>query len=119
MVRLLLSSTTTELSSPCRVEMTFKKHVLKLAGKNPKFRKLLVAELGKQALDPDQEQLLSEIVMLASNYGDYYRKKDPAGAVEAAGKDHYKRVMSDLRVDYRKIKKEAIGEVTRSWAGTM
>lgn len=68
------------------------------------------------SLDPDQERLLAEIVLVAENDGTFY-PKDPAGAVNKAIRGYILQAADDLRQELRDIKPIAVSDLTEKWGG--
>ena len=55
-----------------------------------KFKELIKNKrILKEGLIPDERDLLEEIVLVASNEGDYYRKRDYKGAIEYVYERYY------------------------------
>lgn len=67
-------------------------------------------------LDPDQERIFDTIVLMATNDGASYKKKDAKGAVKKAAMQHKRDAASDLAFDLKKIEPFATKEVARRWS---
>jgi hypothetical protein len=65
-------------------------------------------------LDPEQEQMLHEIVLMARNDGRYYPNQ-PAISVEQAIKEYIKIKTGGLREDAQIIRRAAVREVQHVW----
>ena len=67
-------------------------------------------------LEPDQERIFDTIVLMATNDGASYKKKDAKGAVKKAAMQHKRDAASDLAFDLKKIEPFATKEVARRWS---
>jgi len=67
-------------------------------------------------LDPDQERIFDTIVLMATNDGASYKKRDAKGAVKRAATQHKRDAASDLAFDLKKVEPYATKEVARRWA---
>ena len=65
-------------------------------------------------LDPDQERMLNEVVLVAVNEGKFYPNR-PKDAVEYAIKTYIKYRTEAMHEDGRAIREAAIREVHRQW----
>lgn len=71
--------------------------------------------LEQQGVDIDERDLLDEIVLAAENEGDFFRNKDPRGAVEFVIKNLRREKESELRETLRNLKDNAAEQVRISW----
>ena len=66
----------------------------------------------------DEKDLLDDIVLVAENEGDFFRDKDPRGAVKFASKNLQREKEADLRSNLRDIENDATEQVRISWGFT-
>lgn len=66
-------------------------------------------------MDPDQERMFDEIVLMAVNEGRFYDKRDAKGAVAQAWKDYQRDKATAMREDFRAIERDAAKEVLAQW----
>lgn len=66
-------------------------------------------------MDADQEHLYNELFSYASNYGDFYRKKDAKGAVEYAFKEYMRTLDGTTRADFKVIKAKLVKDLAKRW----
>lgn len=66
-------------------------------------------------MDADQEHLYNELFSYASNYGDFYRKKDAKGAVEYAFKEYMRTLDGTTRADFKVIKSKLVKDLAKRW----
>lgn len=71
--------------------------------------------LGEAAMDPSQEEMFDEIVLMAVNEGSFYPKRDAKGAVAQAWKDYLRFKTEAMREDFRAIAATAAKEVLKQW----
>jgi len=69
-------------------------------------------------LDPDQERLYHDLMMSASNEGDFYKKKDAKGACEAASRDILKIRAANLAHDLKVVKPIVAKNLAKRWSET-
>lgn len=70
---------------------------------------------GIGGMDPDQERMFDEIVLMAVNEGRFYDKRDAKGAVAQAWKDYQRDKATAMREDFRVIERDAVKEVLAQW----
>jgi len=67
-------------------------------------------------LDPEQEALFDEIVLMAENDGDAYRKKDAKMAFERAKREYTQIAAQNMRENFRAISKPVEQYLKDRWA---
>ncbi len=81
------------------------------------MKKMMEKILDEQRLDADEDRLLDEIVLIARNYGEFYKAGDPKGAVKKAIKDLKKIKSDDLDHMCKQVEKSAAKDVKDLWNG--
>lgn len=66
-------------------------------------------------LDPDQERLLTAIVLAAVNEGEFYADRDVKSAVNEAWKSYRRAAIENLMHDYRMVRSIAERQVRKQW----
>lgn len=65
--------------------------------------------------DADQERLFDQLVLMGTNDGDAYRKRDGEEAIKTAWKELRRSHDEALKEDYDVVRREAAAEVKRRW----
>ena len=67
------------------------------------------------AMDSDERDLFDDLWLYASNYGDFYAKRDAEGAVKKAWLEWQKDASQRQRENFRAVKRKLVKDLAASW----